>query len=110
MPHTKAIADLAARYFLASQERQNIHININIQNTNSNSINININNPKHKNKMTQKQEFISQYIKKLKHENIIQRIKTLVAGHAILKKTMDTEFADCFASEIEKFIVAEMNV
>lgn len=54
MPHTKPIADLAARYFIASHDRQNIHININIQNTNSNSINININNPKHKNKMTKK--------------------------------------------------------
>jgi hypothetical protein len=46
--------------------------------------------------MNKKEEFISHYHKKLKHENIIQRIKTLVMGHAVLKKTMDTDFADYF--------------
>lgn len=86
MPHTKAIVDLAVRYLIVPEERQNIHININIQNTNSNNINININNPKTKAKLTKQQEFISHFLKKLNTENIILRIKTLVVGHALLKK------------------------
>lgn len=86
MPHTKAISDLAIRYFLIQEERQNIHININIQHTNSNNINININSPKTKVKCSKKEEFIGYFLKKLKSDNVVQRIKTLVVGHALIKK------------------------
>ena len=88
MVHPKKIVELALKY-LKTEERGNIHININIHNNQPNNININIHGKEEKGKQNKRKQFMEVFDKKIKSSSMVQKIKVLVVGHALIRKVSD---------------------